>query len=109
MADINGIFKQLESLSLFELNRLCSAISIALEDPVKNNEIKRHLKIGMKITYFLGEKNNLIEATVVDIRKTRASVIKTAGGTKWNIKFYAINLQRIDVNIAPKKSSGGLN
>jgi hypothetical protein len=108
MADINSIFKQLESLSLFELNRLRSAIAMTLEDPAKNEAIKYHLKIGMKITYFSSDRNDLIEATVIDIRKTRASVVNTGDGTKWNIKFYAINLQGIDVRIIPKKSSGGL-
>jgi hypothetical protein len=109
MADVNSIFKQLESLSLFELNRLRSAISIALEDPDKNQSIKNHLKVGMKITYFSSNKNSLIEATVVDIRKTRASVVNADDGVKWNISFYLINLQGIDVNIVPKRSFGGLD
>lgn len=109
MTDINTVFKQLESLSLFELNRLHSAISILLEDPARNEAIKYHLKIGMKITYFSTDQNNLIEATVVDIRKTRASVINTGDGTKWNISFYLINLQGIDASIIPKKSSGCLD
>jgi hypothetical protein len=106
MADINSIFKQLESLSLFELNRIRSAISMVLEDPAKNETIKYHLKVGMKISYFSSEKNDLIEATVVDIRKTRASVVNMTDGEKWNIKFYAINLHGIDVSIIPKSSRG---
>lgn len=109
MTDINNIFKQLESLSLFELNRLRTAISMVLEDPVKNEAIKHHLKIGMKITYFSSCKNDLIEATIVDIRKTRATVVNTVDGTRWNTKFYTINLQGIDINIIPKKISGGLD
>lgn len=109
MTDINSIFKQLEPLSLFELSRLRTAISMALEDPDRNEAIKYHLKIGMKITYFSSEKNDLIEATVVDIRNTRASVVNTDDGTKWNIRLYVINLQGIDTNIIPKKASGGLD
>jgi hypothetical protein len=109
MTDINNIFKQLEALSLFELSRLRSAISMVLEDPARHEAIKYHLKIGMKITYFSSEKNDLIEATVVDIRNTRASVINTDDGTKWNIKLYVINLQGIDTSIIPKKSFGGLD
>lgn len=109
MTDINSIFKQLEPLSLFELSRLRTAISMALEDPVRIEAIRYHLKIGMKITYFSSDKNDLIEATVVDIRKTRASVVNTADGVKWNIKFYVINLQGIDTDIIPKIPSGGLD
>jgi len=106
---IDNIFKQLEPLSLFELNRLSDAISNILNDPARNAMIKSHLKIGMKITYFASEKNDLVEATIVDIRKTRASVINTQDGERWNIQFYLINLQGIDTSITPKKLSGSLD
>ena len=43
MSDINTIFEQLKPLSLFELNRLRSAISTIMDDPEKNAAIKRHL------------------------------------------------------------------
>jgi hypothetical protein len=109
MTNINNIFKQLEPLSLFELSRLNDAISNILDDPARNEMIKIHLKIGMKITYFASEKNDLVEATIVDIRQTRASVINAQDGERWNIQFYLINLQGIDTNIAPKKISGGLD
>ena len=109
MNDINAIFEQLKPLSLFELNRLVSAISIILDDPVKNEAIKRHLKIGMKITYFSSDKNDLVEATVTDIRKTWVSVVNTQDNKGWNIKFCSINLQGIDVSINPKKLSDGLD
>lgn len=109
MVDINIIFKQLESLSLFELSRLRCAISKVLDDPVRNEAIKNHIKIGMKITYFSSDKNDLIEATVVDIRTTRASVVNVVDGIKWNIQLYLINLEGIDTSITPKKSSGGLD
>ena len=44
-----------------------------------------------------------------EIRKTWASVIDACDGKKSNIKFYLINLEGIDVNINPRKSSGGLD
>ena len=75
MSAINTIFEQLKPLSLFELNRLRSAISTIMDDPEKNSAIKRHLKVGMKITYFCSDKNALVEATIEEIRKTWASVI----------------------------------
>lgn len=109
MNNINLIFEQLKSLSLFELNRLSSAISKILDDPARNEAIKRHLKIGMKITYFSSDKNDLIEATVTDIRKTWVSVVNVQDNSRWNIKFCLINLQGIDVSINPRKSSGGLD
>lgn len=109
MSDFNSILEQLEPWSLFELNRLQSAIDRLLDDPARNEAIKRHLKVGMKITYFCSDKNDLIEATVEEVRKTWASVINIADEQRWNVRFSRINLQGIDIDIAPKKYSGGLN
>jgi hypothetical protein len=92
MSDINTIFEKLTPLSLFELNRLRSAISTIMDDPEKNAAIKRHLKVGMQIKYFCSNKNTLVEAAIEEIRKTWASVINVCDGKKWNIKFYLINL-----------------
>ena len=109
MADFNGILEQLGPWSLFELNRLRCAINRLLDDPARNEAIKRQLKPGMNITYFCGDKNTLVEATIEEVRKTWASVVDIKDGKKWNIKFYLINLQEIDTSIQPKRASGGLD
>lgn len=109
MADFNSILEQLELWSLFELNRLQAALHRLIEDPARNEAIKRQLKIGMKITYFSSDKNSLVEATIAEIRKTWVTVVNIHDGKRWNIKFYLINLQGIDTNIAPKKNSGNLD
>jgi len=51
----------------------------------------------------------LVEATINDIRKTRASVVNTHDGQGWNVCFSSINLEGIDTSIMPKKHSGGLD
>ena len=109
MANFNSILEQIEPWSLFEINRLHSALGNLLDDPARNEAIKRQLKVGMKITYFCGDKNNLVEATIDDVRKTRASVTKIEDGTRWNIHFYLINLEGIDASIIPKQYSGDLD
>ncbi len=109
MADFNNILDQIEPWSLFEVHRLRSALGKLLDDPARNEPIKRQLKIGMKVSYFCSDKNTLVEATVEEVRKTWASVIDVQDGKKWNIKFYLINLQGIDTSIAPKKYSAGLD
>ena len=63
----------------------------------------------MKITYFSSDKNRLIEAIIQEVRKTWASVINSHDGKRWSIKFHHINLQDMDISIAPKKYSGGLD
>ena len=80
--DVNTIFKQVEQLSLFELSRLNYAIANTLNDPEKNLSIKRHLRVGMKIHYFFSNKNKLIEAIILEIRKTKASVMNQDDGTR---------------------------
>src|SRR5580704_11136310 len=109
MADFNSILEQLEPWSLFELNRLCSAIGNLLGDPARNEAIKRQLRVGMQITYFCCNKNNLVEARIVEIRKTKASVVNIHDGQRWSVSFYLINLEGIDTNIIRKKYSGGLD
>lgn len=107
--DVNTIFKQIEKLSLFELSRLNCAISNTLNDPGKNLAIKRHLRVGMKIHYFCSNKNKLVEAVILEIRKTKASVINQDDGVTWTIPFYLINLDGVDTTIRPKTTSGGLD
>ena len=109
MADFNTILDQIELWSLFEVHRLRSALGKLVDDPSRNEAIKRQLKIGMRVSYFCSDKNTLVEAIIEEVRKTWASVINVEDGKKWNIKFYLINLQGIDTNIAPKKHSGGLD
>jgi len=109
MADFNSILEQIEPWSLFELHRLNSAVAKLLDEPVRNDAIKRQLKVGMQITYFCSDKNSLVEATIDEIRKTRASVINIHDGQRWNISFFLINLEGIDTSIIPKKYSGGLD
>lgn len=109
MADFNTILDQIEPWSLFEVHRLRSALGKLVDDPSRNEAIKRQLKIGMRISYFCSDKNTLVEAIIEEVRKTWASVINVEDGKKWNIKFYLINLQGIDTRIAPKKYSDGLD
>ena len=109
MADFNSILQQIESWSLFELNRLCAAVSIALNDPDRNEAIKRQLKTGMQVSYFCSDRNRLIEATIIDIRKTRVTVRDMDDGKRWDIPLYMLNLEGIDTSIRPVKRKGGLD
>ena len=109
MADFNTILDQITPWSLFEVHRLRCALGKLLDDPVRNEAIKRQLQIGMKITYFCSDKNALVEATIEEVRKTLASVVDIKDVRKWNIKFYLINLEGIDTSIQPKRTSGGLD
>ena len=109
MENFNDILEKIESWSLFKIRRLSFSIDKLLDDPRRNEGIKCKLKVGMPITYFCGNKNTLIEATINHIKKTRASIVNIHDGQRWNISFSAINLEGIDTSIMPKKSSGALD
>jgi hypothetical protein len=109
MEDFNSILEKIEPWSLFEVNRLHSAMGKILEDPARNEAIKRQIKVGMKITYFCGDQNNLVEATIEEVKKTRVFVVNIHDGKRWNINLYLINLQGIDTSITAKKISDRLD
>ncbi len=106
---IDLLFKQIENLSLFELSRLNCAIFNTLNDPYRNLAIKKHLRVGMKVQYFCSNKNKLVDAVILNIRKTKASVINEDDRVTWTIPFYLINLEGVDTTIRPNTTSGGLN
>jgi hypothetical protein len=51
------------------------------------------------IEYFDAEENRLIEARIVELKRTRALVKNHHDGALWNIPFYHINLHHADVDI----------
>jgi len=94
------ILEELNNASLFELYRLQQAIRRSLEDPARIRKIKESLKVGQDIEYFDAEENRLVEASIVELKRTRALVKNRHDGALWNIPFYHINLDRADVSIS---------
>lgn len=109
VVDFNATLEQLATWSLFELNRLQTVINQKLNDPERNEVIKRQLSVGMKISYFCCDKNDLVEATIEHIKKTWVSVINTHDSRRWNIKFCLINLQNIDTLITHQRNTSGVD
>ena len=104
MIDYSNILKELDQASLFELYRLNQAIWKQLEDPKRNQLIKRQLKPEQNISYFDADENRLIEATIIDIKRTRALVKNKHDGRRWNIPFYHINIDHTDTDIKPAQA-----
>lgn len=93
------ILEELNNASLFDLYRLQQAICRSLEDPVRTSKIKDSLKVGQDIEYFDAVENRLVEARIVELKRTRALVRNTRDGRLWDIPFYHINLDHADVSI----------
>jgi hypothetical protein len=96
----NAILEALNQASLFELHRLNAAIRNQLEDPARIRHVKQALRVGQTITWFDDQENRLVEARLLEIRRTRALVQNIGDGKRWNIQFYLINLDGQDVEIA---------
>lgn len=94
------ILDELNKASLFELYRLQQAIRRSLEDPARIRQIKNSLRVGQDIEYFEAEQNRLIEASIVELKRTKVLVKNHHDGELWNIPFYFINLDRADVAIS---------
>ena len=94
------ILDELNNASLFELYRLEQAIRRSLEDPVRIKHIKDSLKVGQDIEYFDAEENRLVEASIIELKRTRALVKNRHDEMLWNIPFYHINLDHVDIAIS---------
>ncbi|MCK5664538.1 MAG: hypothetical protein KAI17_13695, partial [Thiotrichaceae bacterium] len=94
--EFNKILDELNQASLFELYRLNQAIWTQLEDPGRNKLAKRQLRAGQEISYFDSDENRLIEAVIINVKRTRALVRNKHDGKGWNIPFYQINIDGTD-------------
>ncbi len=100
--NFSEIIKSLNSASLFDLYRLNAAIQTQLDDPKRHSEIKRQLKPGMEIRYFDSVQNRLVDAVVIESKRTKVSVKNRDDGEYWRIPFYWINLENITTNVEPE-------
>lgn len=92
MSDISSILQQAESLSLFELHRLKSAMVRMLEDPQRVARAKCQLRIGMRITYFCCNTNQMLPATITEIHRSTVSIIDHQDGRPYRLYICCIQL-----------------
>lgn len=107
--DFTAIIAELENASLFDLYRLQSAISRELDNPERIQKVRRLIKVGGTIRYFFSEENRLIEAKVLEIKRTRVSVQNKEDLKRWTIPFYMINIDDIPVDISRRDVSAGMD
>lgn len=93
------IIDELRAASLFDLFRLRAALSQQLEDPQRIDQVRRKLRPGMPISYFDEAQNRLIEATVIELRRTRLLVENRHDKERWSIPFGAVNVDGVETEI----------
>jgi hypothetical protein len=97
--DYTFIISELRSASLFDLFRLHAAINLQLEDPERIDQVRRRLRPGMKIRYFDEAQNRLVEAAILELRRTRLLVKNLGDGKPWLIPFYAVNIDEVETDL----------
>jgi hypothetical protein len=107
--DYSKIMNELGEASLFDLYRLRAAIDKELDDPDRVEKIRRLIKVGETVRYFVDEENRLIEAEVLEIKRTRVLVRNKHDLKRWDIPFYMINLEGIPVDIVRPENTKGIS
>jgi len=107
--DYSRITKELDDASLFEVYRLREAITKELDNPERIAKIKQKIKEGDTIRYFVSEENRLVEAEVLELKRTRLLVRNKNDMKQWDIPFYMVNVEDIPVDIVRPEKPGGIN
>ncbi len=107
--DFSKIMSQLDDAALFDLYRLNAAINKELDNPQRIAEIKRLIKAGDTISYFASDHNRLVEAEVLEVKRTRVLVRNKQDMKRWDIPFYMINTEDISVDIVRQEKTRGVD
>ena len=98
-----NLLNELNQASSFDLFRLRSIINTQLDDPARIFNIKKKLFIGQEISYFEEDENRLINATILEFKRTRVVVRNTDDNHVWQIFYYHINVDNVETSINSSK------
>ncbi len=107
--DYSTVMSELDDASLFDLYRLNVAIRKELDDPRRIEEVKRMIKEGDIISYFEDSKNRLIQAEVIELKRTRVLVRNKHDMKRWTIPFYMVNVEDVATDITHPTTTKGMN
>lgn len=100
--DFSHVLEALENAHLFDLYRLQIGILSVLNNPRRIDEIKRHVQPGMHVSYFNSDLNSLVNVVVEEVRRTMVLVRHKEDGKQMLVRFFALNLTGINVDIDSK-------
>lgn len=102
--DFDYVMKELSKASPFELYRLKLAIDESLRSEEVLTYFKDRLYPGQIITYLCERENRLIKSRVLKLNRTRLLVQHLDNEEQWNIPYYFVNIDEVDI---PKSTSAG--
>lgn len=103
------IADKLATATVFDLFRIKIAIEKMLNDPERIFEVKRRLRQGQQVEYFLPEENRSRPAVVIELKRARVLLKNVDDGVLWNIPYCYVNLEGVDTRIASPTAREGLD
>lgn len=107
--DYSKFMSDLDGASLFDLYRLNAAICKEMENPKRIEEVKKLMKHGDIISYFEGSENRVIQAEVIELKRTRVLVKNRHDIKRWNIPFYMVNIDEVATDIQYSTATKGMH
>jgi hypothetical protein len=102
--DYTQLLQALEQASAFDLYRLRVAIDKALDDPQRTQAVRKHLRLGMTLTYFDEQKNRPVPAIVREVRRTKVLIFDQEEQRQWVMPYYMLNIDGVDTAISDATS-----
>lgn len=90
--DYSELVDLLDSTNTFDLYRLNDVINQMLDDPKRLIAIKRRLRLGQSVMYYLTSKDPLQRGIVEKIKTTHVLIRNNLDGRRWDVSLCAISL-----------------
>lgn len=100
------IISALEQASAFDLYRLSMGIDNMIDDPRRIIEIKSKLHLGQEIEFYEPRDNRVYQATLEQMKQTKAVVRTHDDGRRWSIPLCSINIHQQDTVINQSQGEG---
>lgn len=107
--DYKKLFAEIKKASLFDLYRISAVINNEIDNPGRIKEIKKRLKPGITISYYEPRWNRLIDAVIIELRRTRLLVKNREDQKKWLIEYASVNLEGVGIDITFSSAPEGLD
>lgn len=86
------IQESINHLSTFDLFRLAAIIDRKLEDADRILDVKRQLKVGRLVQYFIPEANRLAVGKLLKLQRRTALIEDQESGRQWEVIYPALDL-----------------
>ncbi|MFN0119050.1 MAG: hypothetical protein ACKV2V_00960, partial [Blastocatellia bacterium] len=102
--DYSAVVQALDAASLFDLYRLSRAIRQILEDPKRIAQVRAQLRPGMRVTWFDDKVNHLVEATVIELKRSSVLVENLQDKQQWSLRYPLVNLAGVKTDLRPPET-----